>query len=193
MLNLAAQGVYWTIQGEGYYAGEPMVFIRLAGCSVGCKACDTNYQHSSTATEEEIVGLCDELRATHKRASYVWVTGGEPTDQDLHKLNKLLWNRGFKPCVATSGVRELTDKWWCASISPHTPDFKQRCGYEIKLVPGLNGLDLHTLDLSHCSFGYWWVQPMAGSRDSLEACCEWLKNNSHFRMSPQSHKSWGLP
>ena len=25
-----------TIQGEGYWAGTPVDFIRLAGCSVGC-------------------------------------------------------------------------------------------------------------------------------------------------------------
>ena len=53
-LKLASQGVYWTIQGEGHFVGEPMVFIRLAGCSVGCPKCDTNYKPVREATVDEI-------------------------------------------------------------------------------------------------------------------------------------------
>lgn len=194
MIRLAKQGVFWTVQGEGYYAGEPMVFVRLAGCSVGCPTCDTNYQPHSELSEQDIVEMCVAARDSNGgRSKYVWVTGGEPTDQNLSDLNQRLWSAGFKPCLATSGVSPVEAKWWCLSVSPHTADFKQRAGYEIKLVPELNGLRLEDLDLSDCSFGYWWVQPMAGSRSSLEACCEWLKTHHHFRMSPQSHKSWGMP
>lgn len=36
-------GVFATIQGEGALLGVPMVFVRLAGCSVGCPRCDTDY------------------------------------------------------------------------------------------------------------------------------------------------------
>jgi hypothetical protein len=194
MIRLAKQGVFWTVQGEGWYAGEPMVFIRLSGCSVDCPGCDTNYQPHSEHDEADVVSMCEEARERNGgRAKYVWVTGGEPTDQDLLDLNLRLWGAGFKPCLATSGVREVEARWWCVSVSPHSADFKQRSGFEIKLVPELNGLRLEDLDLSHCSFGHWWVQPMAGSRSSLEACCDWLKTNHHFRMSPQSHKAWGMP
>lgn len=193
MLLLARQEVFWTVQGEGSLAGEPSIFIRLAGCSVGCKTCDTNYQFFSELDEQEIVDRCNALREEHGRAEYVWVTGGEPTDQDLTRLHKLLWRNDFKPCLATSGIRPVESLWWCLSVSPHTPDFKQRIGAEIKLVPELNGLRLEDVDLTGCQFAHWWVQPMAGSRTSLEACCAWLKKHRLFRMSPQSHKAWGLP
>lgn len=192
-MKIAPQGVFWTIQGEGSLAGEPMIFVRLAGCSVGCPSCDTNYSLHSEMSEAEIVDLCVKLRDRNNRAMYVWVTGGEPTDQPLEELNRLLWDARFKPCLATSGVRRDCLPWWCLSVSPHRSDFEQRSGSEIKLVPGLNGLRLEDLDLTGCSFGHWWVQPMAGSRESLAACCEWLKLHRHFKMSPQSHKSWGLP
>lgn len=194
MLRLARQGVFWTVQGEGHFAGEPMVFVRLAGCSVGCDSCDTNYQFHSQADEQDVVRACLEAKQQNgNRAKYVWITGGEPTDQDLTAINSLLWQAGFKPCLATAGTRLVESKWWCLSVSPHTADFKQRSGYEVKLVPGLNGLCLDDLDTSGWNFGYWWVQPMAGSRPSLDACCRWLKKHHHFRMSPQSHKSWGMP
>ena len=31
---------FYTIQGEGFHAGRPAYFIRLAGCDVGCSWCD---------------------------------------------------------------------------------------------------------------------------------------------------------
>lgn len=193
MIALAPQGVYWTVQGEGHLAGEPSIFVRLAGCSVGCPSCDTNYKHHEDVAEEEVVRRCSALREENRRAMYVWITGGEPTDQSLTLLNKLLWQAGFKPCLATSGVRKVIDQWWWLSVSPHTTDFVQRQGAEIKVVPGLNGVSIKELDLSGCSFSYHYVQPMAGSRESLEECLEWLRDNRVWTMSPQSHKSWGLP
>lgn len=193
MLKIAMQGVYWTIQGEGHYVGEPMIFIRLAGCSVGCQSCDTNYSFYREADEASVVAECVQLREKHKRAIYAWVTGGEPTDQDLSRLNSLLWDARFKPCIATAGTRLVEQRWWHISVSPHSGDFVQRSGSEIKLVPELNGLDLEKMDLSRCAFADWWVQPMAGSKTSLKKCCDWLEKYRHFRLSPQSHKSWGLP
>ncbi|HEV8642746.1 MAG TPA: 7-carboxy-7-deazaguanine synthase QueE, partial [Methylomirabilota bacterium] len=35
--------VFYSIQGEGATAGLPAVFVRLQGCSVGCRWCDTKY------------------------------------------------------------------------------------------------------------------------------------------------------
>jgi organic radical activating enzyme len=192
MIKLAQQGIFWTIQGEGHYSGEPMIFIRLAGCSVGCPTCDTNYRFHMEETVERIVDKCQRLRYQHKRAKYVWVTGGEPTDQDLSGLSRGLWDAGFKPCLATSGIRKVEGSWWWLSVSPHSKDFVQRDGAELKLVPGLNGLDLDDLDLSHTGFAYRYVQPMAGSERSLDACLEWVKTHPEFTMCAQNHKSWGL-
>jgi hypothetical protein len=191
-IALAQQGVFWTVQGEGYYAGEPMIFIRLAGCSVGCPTCDTNYRFHMEETVERIVDKCKRLRDEHRRAEFVWVTGGEPTDQDLSELNRALWHEGFKPCLATSGIREVKQSWWWLSVSPHSKDFVQRAGSEIKLVPGLNGLCLDDIDLRSSAFAHRYVQPMAGSDRSLSACLEWLKNHRYFKLCAQNHKSWGM-
>jgi organic radical activating enzyme len=134
------------------------------------------------------------LRQKHVRAKYVWVTGGEPTDQDLSELNKMLWDEGFFPCIATSGVREVDCQWWWISVSPHANGFKQRHGAELKLVPGLNGLSLEDIDLSGTDFGNRYVQPMAGvaGRESLQQCLEWLSAHGDYKMCSQSHKQWGL-
>jgi len=33
--------VFSSLQGEGIYAGQPMTFVRLGSCSMGCRYCDT--------------------------------------------------------------------------------------------------------------------------------------------------------
>ncbi|MCD8490558.1 MAG: hypothetical protein LRY51_00895 [Geovibrio sp.] len=35
--------VFHSVQGEGLYAGARQLFVRLAGCSVGCDYCDTQF------------------------------------------------------------------------------------------------------------------------------------------------------
>jgi organic radical activating enzyme len=35
--------VFHSIQGEGATPGAPAVFVRLQGCSVGCRWCDTKH------------------------------------------------------------------------------------------------------------------------------------------------------
>ena len=40
---LAVHSIFYTIQGEGPFAGETAVFVRLAGCNLQCPLCDTDY------------------------------------------------------------------------------------------------------------------------------------------------------
>ena len=35
--------VFASIQGEGLHAGRPQTFLRLAGCPLRCRWCDTEY------------------------------------------------------------------------------------------------------------------------------------------------------
>ena len=38
--------IFRSIQGESSYAGLPCVFIRLSGCNLRCKYCDTKYAYT---------------------------------------------------------------------------------------------------------------------------------------------------
>ena len=67
-----------SINGEGTKAGQPAVFIRLAGCNLRCSYCDTMWANGFDAphvkmTEEEIAGY---VRSTGIKN--VTLTGGEP-------------------------------------------------------------------------------------------------------------------
>lgn len=199
---LAPNPAFWTIQGEGHLRGHQMAFVRLAGCSVGCDGCDTNYRVTSRATAGQIV---DRVRAVSPEGyrGWVWLTGGEPTDQDLTELTDSLANAGYHTAIATSGVRPvgaIMYRW--LSVSPHSIDhFGQRGANELKLVDGLNGLNLDAwVDRWRSNsdwFKYRFVQPMSingvEDRASLERCLEFLKRHPDWLLSRQDHHHWKVP
>ncbi len=68
-----------SIQGEGIYIGIPMFFVRLTGCNLRCRWCDTQY-----AFEEGELMDIDSVLTEVKKSGLDWVclTGGEPLLQD---------------------------------------------------------------------------------------------------------------
>jgi organic radical activating enzyme len=131
---LSPNPIFWTLQGEGHLRGFQMAFVRLAGCSVGCAQCDTDYRVDSRATAEEIVDRVTEVQPKGDRDGWVWITGGEPTDHNLRPLLSALKARGFSTAVVTSGVRRLIEPVDWLSVSPHSSDpakFQQRYGNEM--------------------------------------------------------------
>lgn len=178
---LASNGVYRSIQGEGALLGEPMVFVRLAGCSVGCPQCDTDYRAARRVSAVEIAA---EASATRGYSAWAWVTGGEPTDRDLGPLADALRSAGFKLALATAGTRPVGPGWDWISVSPHMPGRPaQWSGHEVKLVFGLNGLDPAACDpRDYLSFPYRYASDRA-----------WVDANPGWRLFHQAHKFWGLP
>lgn len=69
--------VFSTIQGEGRYAGIPMLFIRLYGCTRRCWFCDTLYAvEGGNYTEMSVRGIVDMIKKSGLKC-ICW-TGGEP-------------------------------------------------------------------------------------------------------------------
>lgn len=192
---LAKQGVFRTIQGEGALLGVPMVFVRLAGCSVGCPQCDTDYGVAERLTAAEIA---TRVRAVRPASGWIWVTGGEPADHDLWPLLEELRLCG-RIAVATSGAKgfrgvgNLID---FLSVSPHrTPaELVLTAGSQVNLVPGLNGLQLADWERFNFSgFRHHYVTPLFGSAESLAECLRWLETRPEWRLGVQAHKQWELP
>ena len=77
--SLLITEVYKSVQGESSYAGLPCTFIRLTGCPLRCKWCDTVYGFKGGQTIE----FNDLLEQTKTLGvELVEVTGGEPLAQD---------------------------------------------------------------------------------------------------------------
>ena len=181
---IAPNGVFWSLQGEGHLRGFQMGFLRLAGCSVGCAQCDTNYSVHEKLTLPELQARCQQTFKA-SRDGWVWITGGEPADHELRPLLGAMKDMGYSTAVATSGVKRLIPPVDWLSVSPHSADparFQQRYGSEVKLVDGLNGLDIDEWAAAWdrpgmIDFMYRYVQPR--SKATWEHCSPELLASGH--------------
>ena len=67
---------FYTIQGEGYYSGQPFYFIRLGGCDVGCHWCDV--KESWDHNQHQFIEVDELIKDVKEHTSNVVITGGEP-------------------------------------------------------------------------------------------------------------------
>jgi organic radical activating enzyme len=58
--SLFVTSMFFTLQGEGPYAGQPALFIRLAKCNLDCSFCDTFFDDGDWMTFSEIEVKMDE-------------------------------------------------------------------------------------------------------------------------------------
>jgi 7-carboxy-7-deazaguanine synthase len=121
--------IFSSLQGEGAYVGAKMLFVRLAGCTVGkpftkeeksllpilpfnghekCTAwngesfvCDTVYKAQHKLSAEEI---CEHLNGER----IVCITGGEPLMHNLEPLVTTILSKGLRVHFETSGTWSLT-------------------------------------------------------------------------------------
>jgi len=97
------------LQGEGFLAGVPSVFVRLAGCPLRCRWCDTKYAWSKEAgrrySTEQIVQAVQQWPCR-----FVVITGGEPmVDPDLPQLVRELKAAGKHITIETAGIAYIPD------------------------------------------------------------------------------------
>lgn len=94
--------IYASIQGESTHAGRPCTFVRLAGCPLRCRWCDTEY--SFAAGEKLSISKVLE-RVLALGVPLVEVTGGEPLAQKhCPALLTALCDAGLEVLLETSGA-----------------------------------------------------------------------------------------
>ena len=96
--------IFYSLQGEGFLAGTPSVFIRLAGCSLRCKWCDTKYAwHQSAGRHYSIEKIIEEV--VRYECKFVVITGGEPMmNTQLPELTAALKKLGKHITIETVAV-----------------------------------------------------------------------------------------
>lgn len=99
--ELAVNSIFYTIQGEGPFAGSPSVFVRLAGCNLQCPMCDTEYTNRNLMFVGNIV---HEVASKMFAGRLVVITGGEPFRQNIRDLVIALLGRGFLVQIETNGT-----------------------------------------------------------------------------------------
>lgn len=111
---LEVHSVFYTIQGEGPFAGQPAVFVRLAGCNLQCPGCDTEYtSNRRTLYPHEVLTLVamhmEPRKAPRKVCDManwplVVITGGEPFRQQIGQLVRLLVSKMYRVQIETNGT-----------------------------------------------------------------------------------------
>jgi len=112
---LRVNEIFYSIQGESTFAGFPCIFIRLTGCNLRCRYCDTTYAYE----EGDDIPL-DRILATVKGfdCNLIEVTGGEPLIQgETPDLIAALIKNGYTVLLETNGSLDIrTVDTRCARI-----------------------------------------------------------------------------
>jgi len=106
-LKIQISEIFYSLQGEGRLSGIPSVFVRLSGCPLRCRWCDTKYAWDYKAGREfEIEDVEKEI--SNYDTPYLVITGGEPmVHPDLEELVGKLARKGRHITIETSGIRSI--------------------------------------------------------------------------------------
>lgn len=182
--------IFYSVQGEGRHCGMPAVFLRLAGCSMGCDFCDTKYALSG-GTEmnslQVLVGL-----AAHPCKTVV-VTGGEPAEQDLPALIAVLKSAGYTVHVETNGAVDCDVSradFVCVSPKKHVAQAMLQKADVIKLViqPHTDLKEIETYYAYENEKTQLYFQPESNKQENIDLCVQLVKNHPSARLSVQLHK-----
>ena len=98
--------IFYSIQGESTHAGRPCVFVRLTGCNLRCKWCDTEYAFYE-GKRMPIAEVAENIRGY--RCDLVEVTGGEPLLQEgVYPLTHAMLEAGATVMIETSGSIDVS-------------------------------------------------------------------------------------
>jgi organic radical activating enzyme len=108
---------FYSVQGEGLNTGKASYFVRIGGCDLGCRWCDSketwDWVPDEWTSAEAIVE-----RIIKSGAKSVVVTGGEPLIYDFSKFTEICHQHGIMRYLETSGAHELSGEWDWICLSP---------------------------------------------------------------------------
>lgn len=189
---------FYSVQGEGKFAGTPAFFIRFGGCDVGCVWCDVKDSWDADKhpqmTIEELV-----QKAEQHASKTIILTGGEPAMYDLIELTDTFKSKGFQIHIETSGAYELKGSFDWVTFSPKK--FKAPIAQaiakanELKVVV-FNKSDFQWAETFHeqvpkqCLL---YLQPEWDKRLQMEPLIfNYILQNPEWKISLQTHKYLGV-
>ncbi len=153
-----------SINGEGRKAGQPAVFIRLAGCNLRCSYCDTVWANTADAPHVEMTEneIAEYILSTGIKN--VTLTGGEPLmAENVRILLERLSAEDVSVEIETNGSMDISV---CEGISRRpsvTLDYKLPSSGMESFMRMENYALLEKTDT---------VKFVAGSREDLEKAAE---------------------
>lgn len=190
---------FYSVQGEGYFAGKAAYFLRIGGCDVGCHWCDVKESwdssiHPPTSVDDII------LMIKGFKVNTVVITGGEPLMWDLTYLTTKLKENNYNIHLETSGAYKLTGTfdWICLSPKKMQLPLKtiKPLADELKIIVN-NKHDLvwaeeQRIELNNKCFLY--LQPEWSKKEKvMPFIIEYIKLNKNWAISLQTQKYMNIP
>ena len=100
-MDLRITEIFLSIQGESSHAGRPCSFVRLTGCPMRCRWCDSVYTFTGgeRISFEEIL-----MKLKEFGCNLVEVTGGDPLAQkNVYPFITRLLDDGYEVLIETGG------------------------------------------------------------------------------------------
>ena len=105
IVMLRVTEIFHSIQGESSHAGRPCVFVRLTGCNLRCRWCDSEYTFTG-GEKMSLDAIMERVRGYG--CNLVEVTGGEPLAQtESLDLIRRLCDERFEVLIETSGSIDI--------------------------------------------------------------------------------------
>lgn len=189
---------FYTVQGEGAWAGSAAYFIRLAGCDVGCPWCDTKesweVEGHPVLAVRELVGAVEAAGA-----EVVVITGGEPAMHNLTALSQALRAAGCRVHLETSGAYPIQGTFDWITLSPKK--FKPPVASSYRQVDELKVVVFNRSDFAwaeahaaRCgSEAVWYLQPEWDRPQVVPLLIDYVKAHPRWRISVQTHKYLHIP
>lgn len=177
--------IFYSIQGEGRWAGRPAIFIRFSGCNLKCPFCDTDFKGFEEMGEIDVLQRVQEVSEGCK---FIVFTGGEPTLQLDENLTTLLHKWGYYLSMETNGTHKVPGGIDWVTCSPKSLFVKKaepviKVASEVKVVfDGKHKITDCGIDAEH-----YYVQPCDVGNKEKNA--DILKQTVAF---VESHPKWSL-
>ena len=192
--------IFFSLQGEGFHAGRPAVFIRFAGCNLACPFCDTDFSFSREMSAEDIA----QEVSRYGMPPMIVLTGGEPALQVDEALLAVLKKRIPAPIhIETNGTQLLPIgiDWVTCSPKQGSQVVLEKAD-EIKVVfTETTSGDVVPDDWTAAerlvepwrdaiSAGHYFLQPCSCANEALVAA--YILAHPWWRLSLQMHKHIGI-
>lgn len=190
MADLRISEIFYSLQGESTRSGLPTVFIRLTGCPLRCRWCDSAYAFSG-GQPMSLEAVLAEVRRypTH----LVCVTGGEPLAQtECLPLLTRLADEGFDVSLETSGALDLceVDSRISRIMDLKAPDSGETESNRWENLHALNARDEIKLVIASRRDYEWARETIRTHR--LDTLCPILMSPVHGQIEPSGLAGWIL-
>lgn len=194
MIELPVMEYFYSVQGEGVFAGQAAFFIRLGGCDVGCVWCDVKDSWDANKHPKKSIDFLLAEALMHPSRILI-LTGGEPAMYDLSAITEAFKKNGFQIHLETSGAYPLIGTFDWVTFSPKK--FKAPINESAQLADELKIVVFNKSDFDWAkSFSelvsdrcILYLQPEWDKRREMEKLIfEFILENPHWQISLQIHK-----